>query len=175
MQLILQYFWQMCRLKAGPEQLPANHFALAITFAIYFTLALATVVINQNKLEPLQIPASVLSGVLIEAIVVLGVLSLKGVRQRFIPVMIALLGTNAIILVLTMPLNGALETLDEGPIRQLAEILFLAVFFWWLAIAGFILHRAANVSLVQGMVIIFAAEIMSMLITLNLFQAEAQV
>ncbi|MEX0943916.1 MAG: hypothetical protein WD002_15400 [Pseudomonadales bacterium] len=174
MQLILQYFWQMCRLKAGPEQLPGSYFALAATFSIYFILALITVAINQSQLEPLQVPVSVLSGVLIQAIVVLGILSFKGVRQRFVPVMTALFGTNAIILIITMPLNGLLEMVQAGPIRQFVEILFLATFFWWLAIAGFILHRSAKVSLVQGMVIVFAVEIMVMLITFNLFPVEAQ-
>ncbi len=120
-------------------------------------------------MSALQMLGSTLSGVLIEAFVVIGLLSFKGVRQRFPATMAALLGANAVILVLMLPLQVLLVEMDDSPLRVLLEAAFFAAFLWWLAIAGFILHRAANVSILQGAAITFGVEILALTVTLSLF------
>lgn len=174
MQQILTYFWQMCLLKEGPERLPTSWFVLSLTLVVYLTLALLSLVVTRSgDMTVPQMLGSAVSGILIEGVVVIALLAFKGVIPRFQATMAALLGANAVILILMLPLQMLLTQLDQSPVRVLLEVAFFASFLWWLAIAGFILHRAANVSILQGAAITFGVEILALTTTLSLFTSQA--
>ena len=79
--------------------------------------------------------------------------------------MSALLGANTLILVMTLPISILLTSTEEPSMRMLFETVFLGIFVWWLSIAGFILHRAADVSLALGMATAFGIEILAIFMT----------
>lgn len=173
MQQILAYFWHVCLLKEGPERLPTSWFVLGLTFVVYMTLALTSLVVTRSgDMTTLQMLGSAVSGVLIEGVVLIALLAFKDVLPRFQATMAALLGANAVILVLMLPLQMLLIQLEQSPVRVLLEVAFFASFLWWLAIAGFILHRAANVSVLQGAAIMFGVEILALTTTLSLFTSQ---
>lgn len=169
MQQIVIYFWRICLLQAGPEQVPNSRFVLGFTFAVYFVVALLTMSVGRNNVGFVEALGSVVIGVSIQAALVWGILAFKGVTYRFPPTMSALLGTNALILIATLPLGFLLVDLDRGTMRTVIETLFLVTFFWWLAIAGFVLHRSSNISMLQGIVIVFGMEMIVLATTYSVF------
>ena len=172
MQQILNYYWQLCLLRTGPEHAPSSHFALGATFLLFLAVSVLTIVLGRTSTPFLQSLATPLIGVSIQAIVLYLLLVFTRLPHRFIASMTALLGANAVVLVVTLPLSAYLSSFEEGSLRFLVELLFLIAFVWWLAIAGFILHKAAGVSLLQGIVISFGVEMLAITTTFQLFPAN---
>jgi hypothetical protein len=168
MQQILMYFWQMCLLKRGPEQLPGDWFPLGLTFAAYFLVALLSLLIGRGETTPIFVLGSIVIGVAIQTLIVASVLAFKRVGHRFPATMAALFGTNTVILVIMLPVTVLLD-IEETAIRPFAEALYLASFVWWLTIAGFVLHRGAGISLLQGIAIAFGSEMIVLSTTLTIF------
>ena len=167
MQQILQYFWQICLLRAGPEHIPSSLFVLGMTFGVYFTLSLLTMFISLDTNLMLMI-VTVLIGVAVEASALFGLLTFKRVPQRFNPTLTALLGTTSVVLVIMLPANLAFLYVDPQTMRVIAGLLFLATFVWRLAISGAILARAARMSMLQGAAIIFGIQMIELTINRNL-------
>lgn len=172
MQQILNYYWQLCLLRTGPEHAPSSHFALGATFLLFLSVSLLTILPGRDNTPIMQLLATPLIGVAIQAIVLYLLLVFTRLPHRFVASMTALLGANAVVLAITLPLSAYLAAFEEGALRFLVELLFLVAFVWWLAIAGFILHRAAGVSLLQGIVISFGVEMLAITTTFQLFPAN---
>ncbi len=172
MQQILKYYWQMCLLRAGPDRLPASPFVLGLSFGCYFLVALATNLLSRDDLGAFQGVAYILIGVAVEAGVVGGLLAFKSVSERFLQGMAALLGANAVILVLTLPVSLVMREFDSPMLQALFESVFLVIFVWWLTIAGFILHRTADISLALGIAAAFGIEILAISTTYAVFPVE---
>lgn len=172
MQPILKFYWQMCLLRSGPDRLPASPFVLGFSFALYFVVALATNLLSRSDIGPLKAVAFIFIGVGVEAAVVIALLAFKSLTPRFLQTLSALLGANTVILVLTLPISMILTTLEEPSMRLLFETIFLVVFVWWLSIAGFILQRAADVSLALGIATAFGIEILAISMTYAAFPAS---
>lgn len=172
MRQIVTYFWQICLLKAGPQQLPRSATVLSFIFALYFLIAAVTVAITRPQQDLPGILGGALIGVLLEAFIVWCLLLYKQVTWRFIATMSALLGTNAIILVILMPMNMIMINIGQDTtIRFITELAALVCLGWWLAIAGWILHHAVNISILQGAALVFVVELLSIMATRSLFPA----
>ncbi len=165
MQLILKFYWQMCLLRSGPERLPASTFVLGLSLVLYFIVAMATNLLSRDDIGVLKATAFIAIGLGVEASIVAALLAFKSLGNRFIQTMSALLGANTLILVMTLPISILLTSTEEPSMRMLFETVFLGIFVWWLSIAGFILHRAADVSLALGMATAFGIEILAIFMT----------
>ena len=156
----------MCLLKSGPERLPMSWFPLAFSFAIYSLVSLASLIIANDQLGWLRLTGTVILNVVIEGVIVCGLLAFGGVLRRMGPTMTALLGTHAIVLLLMLPINALFLDHDQPTIRLIARTIFLGSFLWGLTIAGFILRRASNVSLAQGIAIALSIKMLAYSATL---------
>ena len=143
---IVQYFWDICLFRRGPEGLPAKPAFLLMIVAVYLLL---------GAFSWLLVPASPLNSgeILVVLALDLGVISvfltlLLYIKQilpsRGLQTFAALLGTSTIMSALLLPL----QLLVAGML--LANLIMLAIYIWWLAVAGFILHRGCNVSHLLG-------------------------
>jgi len=170
MRQIVIYFWQMCLLKTGPQKLPRSSAVLALIFLTYLCVAIVTVSMRRPDLGMLGITGSALLGVSTEAAIVWLLLAYKQVQARFTATMSALLGTNTIILLILMPLNTIILSVDtESTLAFFTELASLVCLGWWLAIAGAILHHAVNISILQGAAVVFVMEIVAMATTLTVY------
>ncbi|MDZ7685089.1 MAG: hypothetical protein U5O39_08880 [Gammaproteobacteria bacterium] len=160
MQYILKYFWQLCLLRSGPERLPATTFVLGFSFALYFIVALATNLLGRSDIGLFKAIAFIMIGVGVEAAILGALLGFKSAGYRFMQSMSALLGANSLILLLTLPISIALLSVESQTLRLFLDTAFLGIFIWWLTIAGFILHRAADISLALGIATAFGIEIL---------------
>jgi hypothetical protein len=166
MQQIIRYFWQICLFRKSPEDLPSNWFPTGLALAIYLLVATTSIILGNQDVSMARLTGTIFTGLGVEASVVLALLVFKGVPRRFPPAMAAMLGTNAIMLLVMLPTN-VFEFEDTG--RLIAQSVFLISLLWWLAIAGFILHKAANISLVQGVAVALASEMLALVATTAIF------
>jgi hypothetical protein len=105
---------------------------------------------------------------------VFGLLSLKQVTNRFVPTMSAIFGTNSIILLPMIVTSAMMELVDAGTLRLLIDAVAWVLLGWWLTIVGSILSRAATISVLQGAMLAFLIEVISLLLTLKIFPLNPQ-
>ena len=68
-----------------------------------------------------------------------------------------------------LPVNGIMMTFDNEMILLFADSLTWVCLGWWLAIAGYIYHKAVHISVIQGSVIAFLIELIAAIIVFSLF------
>jgi hypothetical protein len=107
----------------------------------------------------------IIIGFAIEAGLIFALLLFKSMSQRYLSTLGALLGTNALLLISLMPLEALAYSLEEGLVVDILITLENIVFFWWLLIVGFLLHRSAGISILQGTMIAFLIELVVVIST----------
>jgi hypothetical protein len=168
---IALYFWQMCLLRVGPEKVPANLPIVSMALGVYLVIAFISINVTRPSLTLGALVGSLLIGVLVEVGLVCSILWFKKFMGRVIPTLTSLFGTNAIILLFLMFINLFLMKSDVPALEMLAESAFWVIFFWWMAIVGFIFHRAMEISIFQGVAIAFTLELLTNLASQALFPA----
>ncbi len=171
MQNIPLFFWQLCLLRESPDRIPATPFVLALVLAIYLVIALLAVTIGRPPLGFAGIIGTVIIGLIFPATFTWGLLAFKQATDRFVATYCALLGTNSIILVILVPVNLILLNSDNESLKLVADSVSWICLGWWLAIAGFIYHKATNISLIQGSAIAFVTELLGVITSVSLFPA----
>ena len=166
---ITNFFWQLCLLRQSPEQLPSSNFSAAIVFGGYLVTALIVVTLTRPDQAFTTIIGTVAIGISLQALITFLLLQFKGVRNRFNATWSALLGTNALMLLVLLPFNFIILNAENESLRLFADSATWICLGWWLAIAGHIYHKSIEVSILQGSVIAFLIELMGVLIAVNLF------
>ena len=78
------------------------------------------------------------------------------------------MGTNAFMLLVLLPIHGILMNAEHDMLLVFADSLTWICLGWWLAIAGYIYHKAVDVSVLQGSCIAFLVELMGVIGAVNL-------
>jgi|TARA_B110000037_G_scaffold222793_1_gene299619 hypothetical protein len=171
---IILYVWQICLLRVGPEKIPARWNFLAIFFGFYFLISGFSIITSRPDLNLFSGAVTIFIGSGVAAVAVFGLLSLKQVTNRFVPTMSAIFGTNSIILLPMIVTSAMMELVDAGTLRLLIDAVAWVLLGWWLTIVGSILSRAATISVLQGAMLAFLIEVISLLLTLKIFPLNPQ-
>ena len=150
MKAIITLFWQICRLRLGPEEVPASSVLLVVIGFLYGVLNLLAWVWTGSEgiLEASATLAVITGGWLL---VLWGIMLLMGKKARFQQTLIALFGVNCVLVLISMPLRFAADGLpDESGIKLGVGLLLVGVFVWGVFIEGFIYHRSLDISPLQG-------------------------
>lgn len=146
MLALLNYFVDLCLLRAKPQDLPESN--------VIFGLSLAANVLVGLMLVPEQF--SGLRGLaqsLAEALLLLGVLraalSVTGRGGRFLQSASAILGSSALLAVVTLPLLNWAGSSDTG-VAEFAGLFLLGMIVWSLLVLGHILRHSFDLSLGRG-------------------------
>ena len=166
---IVGYFWQMCLLRKGPEQLPSSGFAPGVALLIYILIALPSAGLIMPGQAFSKIVSTVAIGVILQAVITLLLLQFKRMPHRFRATWCALLGTNAVMLLITQPFNFIIMKSGSETLALVANSVTWVCLGWWLAIAGHIYHRAANIGIFLGSTVAFMIELLGVVIVLRLF------
>ena len=142
-------------------------FALVLT--VYLVIALLCVTIGRPILGVIGVVVTVIIGVVFPAAFTYALLALKQATNRFMATYCALLGTNSIMLLILLPINLILLNTDNESVILLADSVSWVCVGWWLAIAGYIYHKATNISLIQGSAIALVSELLTLIVSIDLF------
>ncbi|MDG1205309.1 MAG: hypothetical protein P8N51_08055 [Pseudomonadales bacterium] len=165
MRSILIYFLQICLLRVGPERVPSNTRVVASIFGLYFVIAMVSLIFTRPDIALAIKALIIIIGFAIEAGLIYALLLFKSMSQRYLSTLGALLGTNALLLISLMPLEALAYSLEEGLVVDILITLENIIFFWWLLIVGFLLHRSAGISILQGTMIAFLIELVVVIST----------
>ena len=171
MQNIPLFFWQLFLLRESPDRIPATPVVLALVLAIYLVIARLAGSIGRPALGFAGIIGSVIMSLIFPVTFTWVLLVFNQPTDRFVATYCALLGTNSIILVILVPVNLVLLNSDNESLKLVADSVSWICLGWWLAIAGFIYHKATNISLIQGSAIAFVTELLGVITSVSLFPA----
>lgn len=150
MNAILKLYWQICRFRAGPEDIPPAITLTMLTLLLYAALNFVVRVVFGE----LSVTYSVASLLVITGFwsgVVYSVLLFKRLTARFQQTFTAMLGTDVLLSMISLPLVLIASRFSpDSSLVALASAFWLLIFIWDVLIKGFIFHRAFNVSPLLG-------------------------
>jgi hypothetical protein len=149
---LLNVFFDICLLRAGPQALPSSSFLLSASALA--GLLTGTIVIVDALGNVFTAFMAQLLDLLLLAMLLMTMLRLKGLESRFTQAATALFGCGALINLVTLPLP--LLAPEEGAGQQAAGpafFLYLALIIWALVVVGHIFRHALEIHLVRGILI----------------------
>jgi hypothetical protein len=153
MRSLFLVFANICLLRGGPERVPTlPWFVAAVVVANFLT---SYFVSNHlaNALPPLALATSLSVTLATTAAISWLVLYLRGFEDRYAATITAIFGCDLFFTAII----GVVATAAGGVgANQVSTGLVAAISMWSIAVNGFILHRAAAVGVVVGIVIAFA-------------------
>jgi hypothetical protein len=170
----LLFFWQMCLLKSGPEQAPVSMGFIGFISAVYVTCSTVLLTISSSGNQVSKAVQLVILGIVIQMSCIWLLLAFKRVSNRFRATLVAFLGTNSLLVLFTIPLSLLLIVVENQTMILSIEATYWMLIFWWLTIAGFILHKAMNVNLMLGITLAFTIELLSLVATNTILPASVQ-
>ncbi len=175
MKLIFRQFFNICLLRAGPQDLPSSAFLLALSLLLYITIGVLLTVISVPLAQAVVLVAAdiALLGGLVYVL-----LWANNLLDRLIRVWTALLGSGAFFELIALPLlawqqqimdNAQAEviSLDETGVIVSSLILWL-VLFWNLIVVGHILRHALSTLFPIGVALSVAYMFISITLIQNL-------
>lgn len=145
---ILAYFFNICRFKVKPQDLPAASIFMVMTLGLYALIGFA------HELNRLPIHLAFLSSIvdtgLLSALTA-SLLYLIRHPARILQTLTALAGSNAILGIFALPIIAWLHYANETRSdTALPIILLLGLIFWGIAVGAHILRHALETSFYTG-------------------------
>ncbi|HFD91658.1 MAG TPA: hypothetical protein ENJ22_00030 [Gammaproteobacteria bacterium] len=175
MKLIFSKFFDICLLRAGPQDLPSSTLLLGLALLLYFVIGVLLTVISVSLVEAVVL---VVADIALLGGLVYVLLWANNLLDRLIRVWTALLGSGAFFETLALPLlawqqqimdNAQSEviSLNETGVVVSSLLLWL-VLFWNLIVIGHILRHALSTLLPIGIALSVAYMFISITLSQNL-------
>jgi hypothetical protein len=171
----LSFFWQICLLKTSPERAPVSKGFIGFIFLVYVASSTLLLTTSNSGGQIKDAVLLVMLQVVVQMTCVWLLLLFKRVGYRFRATLVAFLGTNSLLIISVIPLSLSLSSIDNQTMIVFIKAIYWVLIVWWLAVAGFILHKAINVSLMLGITLAFTIELLTLVTTSTVFDASAQV
>ena len=148
---LIRIFWDICRLRAGPQALPKGYYFLiaAITAGIFVDSFASSILIP--KLSGLEVFTTVAIYNCLLLIAVYLLLNIIGYRERSTQTITAIAGTGLFISLVLLP---GLITVDLAETEAKSFALFVLIDnIWRIAVNAHIFRHALSISLMMAMII----------------------
>ncbi len=151
--VLIRAFFELCRLRLRPQDLPASAELLIVATAAYGLSSAGLTLISQSV--PVSLMAGAVDSLMLLALTY-GVLLLRRVPGRWLQTSIAMAGTGALLTVLAAPLYiwlahaGASQGGGSSPALSL---LILLIIVWNVVVMGHILRHALSFPLPGGILV----------------------
>ena len=152
MLVLIRTFFDITLRRKGPEDLPASAFLLAVTVLLSIAVQVPLTWIIFGSGGPILPTLAIDLGLLVLCLWLL--LRLTGFASRFGQTLTALLGTSALLNVVSLPFtiwNSSLPAAQPKPLIPSAVI--LALVLWSFFVDAHILARALSTSIFVGLLI----------------------
>lgn len=169
MAALWELFWQLVRLRRGPEDMPYAPGLLVLVILLDTLLGIGgQLLAAPDKLRiAIGLAAVALAG---EVLVLYALLRFKALEARFVQALTAIVGASLVLSVLALPFTLASRWVEEkSPVIGLIVVAQMLIVGWNLALRGFIYHRALNVGLLQGNMLSLALFMLTVFTSVQLF------
>jgi len=150
-------FWQICRFRSGPADVPYAPALLGLMLVLVLTLGLSSIPLLSayddptKAVPPAQQVISMLFSVSAWMAILYGLLRFMNQGARYVQTMTAALGTDLIFGLPQVALYWLLLTAPEGSsVGLLAQTVLLVVYIWDMLVKGAIYSQALNIGRLQG-------------------------
>ena len=144
---IIGAFWDLCRLRGGPQFLPASSFFLTFALTAYI---LTSFIANLFQLTLAQSLFAALFDAFLLGLLSYIVLWVRLLTSRWIQTATAMAGTGAVLMCFMIPLSYWQTQVVGTPFEVLPYLLLISLLVWDLFIVGNILRHALDVPLLLG-------------------------
>ena len=168
MLAISRYFWQMCMLSRSPAELPATQFVVGLALCAFLAADIGGMMLGNPERGLPNVIIIACVHVVVQGLATWGLLMYRQVSQRFLAAWSALLGTNAVIVLVSLPFAMIVRHVESPALVALANSALWVCVFWWLSVAGFIYRHSSGISWLQSIMIAALIELISVSIAFNL-------
>ncbi len=151
MKAIVLTFVSICLLRRGPEVVPTHPWFLASLVGANIMISLL-LMLQMELLQPLPALAYISASMTASAALVWFALYLRDFESRFPATITALFGCDLLLTTLLLVLLQVLP--DHG--STFAQSLVALIMIWSVAVSGYILHRALQISVLAGILLALA-------------------
>ncbi len=151
MKPILLVFWNLCLLRRGPELVPTHPLFIVTVIGADALLSLFVSMRYGGEATLLQVATSISVTMATLACATWIALQLRHLSNRYAATITAIFGCDllfTILVALLVPLFG-------GVASQISIGVASVIGFWSIAVNGFILHRAMNITVYAGILLAF--------------------
>lgn len=147
---LVQFFWNLCRFKSVPQDLPASPALLGLTLLAYFLSSMAIAVLQWQA--PKAVLASLLDTLLFTVLCYV-LLWARLLSNRFLQTMIALAGSGTMMALVAVPLVFWQKQIGEpaNGIITFPAVLLIVWAGWNVAVLGHILRHALSTAFALGL------------------------
>jgi len=154
MYQLFHLYFDICLLRKGPQAVPESPFLLLVTLLFNLTISLIAGTITDTFSNAL---AQALLGFGIMIAFTAIVLSIRGHIKRLSQTITAMLGTEALITIVLIPMSMVIIGMDTESVSRFLKdaltILWLMVVVWYLLVMAHILRHALSMNLFQGVLL----------------------
>ncbi|MEQ6341055.1 MAG: hypothetical protein M3A44_05220 [Gammaproteobacteria bacterium] len=151
MNKLLSMFFDVCRLRVAPQDLPTSRTLLVSTLAVYALLSIVISVVQMSLVKALL--AAFMDTALLAGLSFF-LLWARMFAHRWVQTCTALAGSGAVLEVVALPLMVWQKQFGpESSMVILPTLLLLVVLFWNLVVIGHILRHALSTNLGMGAVL----------------------
>lgn len=150
MNSFIQIYWNICRFRQGPQDLPAAQSLFIVTLLLYL---LISTIISGFELEPERALLSAVVEVALLLAMIRVMLWARELWPRFQQTATALLGSGTLFGFIAVPLMWWQSQYDQPMDAFAPSLLIFALFVWSVAVTGHILRHALNVPFYVGVVL----------------------
>ncbi len=152
MKPLFKLFFDICRLRAKPQDVPASNTLMLFTLLVAIITGVPAIIGHVGGL------ASALMIGLVDVVLILVLLriflTLTGLSGRLLQSATALFGTGVIINLFSIPVQMLLDSSAEYSVSQfVGALLYFALLVWSLVIMGHILRHSFKLQLSSGVLV----------------------
>lgn len=136
-------FFNICRFKAGPADVPNSHGLLKITLLVYFMLGVGINRVDVNW--QVSLFAS-LADTLMMVLVIWILLNIRGLQARYLQTVTAMAGTGCFLAIIGLPIYLSFHQVSEPEqASSFTLLLMVALMFWSLMVMAHIFRQALDI------------------------------
>lgn len=161
----IKFLFQVCFLKAAPQDAPSSRTALYLSVTLYFFVGLFITLHTQAWIQSF-VTASVQTGLII--FVTNLILWIRKTPERFTQTLTALMGAGALIGIIAIPVLNLIS--GTGGPESAASVLWIALILWETLVIGHILRHTLDLSLFAGLGMALVYMYLSFTITVRILK-----
>ena len=170
MNALIKRFWEICLLRAAPQDLPASNFLVLAALTAYLGSGTTLLLSDINPLAALAQAALDAAAL---AVVTTVLLQLRRHPGRLAQTYTALVGSGTLLNLIALPITlGLLGAQEAGGGVGLFAMLWLGLLIWSLMVTGHIYRHALDIPFPAGIVIAMGYLVLILELTRTFFPVE---
>jgi len=168
LKALTNYFFDLCLLRAKPQDLPASSLLLSLTFILNVLAGLLLIGDVRSNLVIALFES--ISGAVLLLGSLWGLLLLRGMHARFTQSATALMGSGLLLSLVALPLLVLASSSDGETLPDLAGALLLLLVIWSMIVLSHIMRHTFAISFSLALSLSILYTLFSYAVMANIFQ-----